>query len=181
MTTEYALSGHDDGRRASLTAMIAAEPDRLRRRSISLGVAPDDAEDVAQTALLRAWRSIDRLHASEAGQMCSWLDAIARNAAADLARQRARRPVAVLDTDLPDGASVAGDVEMRVILDGALGAIQRLPDSLREPLLLSVVDELSAPEIAGRLGITPAAARQRISRARKSLAECRESGMAETP
>lgn len=169
----------DDGRRASLTAMIAAEPDRLRRRSISLGVAPDDAEDVAQTALLRAWRSIEHLHEPEPGRMCSWLDAIARNAAADLARQRARRPVAALDADLPDGASVAADVEMRVILDGALGAIQGLPDSLREPLLLSVVDELSAPEIAVRLGITPAAARQRISRARKSLAECRESGMSE--
>lgn len=180
MTSEQAPSGRDgldDGRRASLTAMIAAEPDRLRRRSISLGVAPDDAEDVAQTALLRAWRSIEHLHEPEPGRMCSWLDAIARNAAADLARQRARRPVAALDEDLPDDASVAADVEMRVILDGALDAIRGLPDSLREPLLLSVVDELSAPEIAERLGITPAAARQRISRARKSLGECRESGM----
>ena len=182
MTSEQTPSGddrRDDGRRASLTAMIAAEPDRLRRRSISLGVAPDDAEDVAQTALLRAWRSIEHLHEPEPGRMCSWLDAIARNAAADLARQRARRPVAALDAELPDDASVATDVEMRVILDGALGAIQGLPDSLREPLLLSVVDELSAPEIAERLEITPAAARQRISRARKTLAECRESGMSE--
>ena len=185
MTSEQAPSGRDrrdDGRRASLAAMIAAEPDRLRRRSISLGVARDDAEDVAQTALLRAWRSIEQLHAPEPGQMCSWLDVIARNAAADLARQRARRPVAALDADLPDladGTSVAGDVEMRLILDGALDAIRGLPDSLREPLLLSVVDELPAPEIAERLGITPAAARQRISRARKSLAECRESGMSD--
>ena len=185
MTFEPVPSGRDrrdDGRRASLTAMIAAEPDRLRRRSISLGVAPDDAEDVAQTALLQAWRSIEQLHAPEPGQMCSWLDVIARNAAADLARQRARRPVAALDDDLPDlaaGTNVDSAVELRVLLDGALGAIRGLPDSLREPLLLSVVDELSAPEIAERLEISPAAARQRISRARKALAECRESGMSE--
>ena len=180
MTTEKPVEAADDGRRTRLTTMIAGEPDRLRRRSISLGVAVDDADDVAQTTLLRAWRSIEHLHSPEPGQMCSWLDAIARNAAADLARSRSRRPVGTLDEHVADETNVAGEVEMRVLLDGALGAIHGLPDSLREPLLLSVVDELSAPEIAERLDITPAAARQRISRARKTLAECRTSGMSET-
>ena len=39
-----------------------------------------------------------------------------------------------------------------------VAAIRDLPDALREPLLLNVVDELSAPEVAERLGITAAAA-----------------------
>lgn len=163
--------GTDDGRRESLTAMVAGDRHRLRRRSISFGVATDDADDVAQTALLRAWRSIEHLETPEPGQMCSWLDTIARNAAFDLLRQRSRRPMAALDADMAGKASVAGEVEIRMMLDDALAALHRLPASLREPLLLSVVDELPATEIASRLGITPAATRQRISRARKALNE----------
>lgn len=169
----------DDGRRASLTAMIADDPQRLRRRSISLGVPLDDADDVAQTALLRAWRSIEQLHAPESGQMCSWLDTIARNAATDLARQRSRRPESVLDEDVPDPQNVGGEVEMRVILHGALQALHGLPESLREPLMLSAVEQLSASEIAERLHITPVTARQRIARARKALSACRQSGMSD--
>ncbi|PWC05534.1 RNA polymerase sigma factor [Agromyces badenianii] len=172
---------HDDGRRASFVTMIADDPQRLRRRSISLGVSPDDADDVAQTVLLRAWRSIEHLNAPERGQMCSWLDTIARNAATDLARQQSRRRAVPLDHDVADESSVSGDVEMRVILDGALQAIHALPEALREPLLMSVADELSAAEIAERLGITPAAARQRIARARKALAACRDAGMSASP
>lgn len=171
----------DDGRRALLTAMVTDEPQRLRRRGISLGVAPDDADDVAQTALLRAWRSIEHLHAPEPGQMCSWLDTIARNAAIDLARVRSRRPADALEGDLPDPTSVAVEVEMRLVLDQALVAIHALPQTLREPLLLSVVDQLSAAEIGARLAITPATARQRIARARKALATCRQAGMSDAP
>lgn len=113
--------------------------------------------------------------------MCSWLDTIARNAAIDLARVRSRRPADALKDDVTDPASVAGEVELRVILDRALDAIHALPQTLREPLLLSVVDQLSAPEIGARLNIAPATARQRITRARKALATCRQSGMSDAP
>ncbi|WP_231391891.1 RNA polymerase sigma factor [Arthrobacter sp. 35W] len=154
--------------------MISGQPDRLRRRSISLGVAPDDAQDVAQTALLRAWRSIDTLQSSEPGQMCAWLDRIARNAAIDLARQQARSSLVPLDESFEDPRSVRREVEIRETLDGALRAIQDLPATLREPLVLSVAERLTAPEIADRLQISAAAARQRISRARKRLLEGRE-------
>ncbi len=166
-----------DGRRARLQQMIESDPQRLRRRSLSLGVPFSDADDVAQNSLLRAWRSIEQLESPEPGQMCSWLDVIARNAATDLARQSARRPVDELDEEVPDSADVADETVMRQILDGALKAIHEMPATVRDPLLLSVVDGLTANEIAEKLDATPAAIRQRISRARKSLAACKYSGM----
>jgi len=170
----------DSTARAVLSDLIASEPDRLRRRSISLGVPLGDAEDAAQMSLLEAWRSISHLETPEPGRMCSWLDTIARNVAIDLARQRARRPEAELDDDTAGAqTSVESAVEIRVFLDGALGAVHALSETLREPLLLSVVDGLSAAEVASRLGIEPAAARQRIARARKALKECRKTGMGE--
>ncbi|AZS45990.1 MULTISPECIES: RNA polymerase sigma factor [Microbacterium] len=170
---------HGDSQ-AVLSALIETEPDRLRRRSISLGVPVSDAEDAAQTALLRAWRSVSHLETPQPGRMCAWLDVIARNVAIDLARQRARRPEAALGDDVAgEGASVESAVEVRVFLDGALTALHSLPETLREPLLLTVVDGLSTEEVAIRLGIEPAAARQRISRARRALRECRRTGMDE--
>ncbi|WP_217181652.1 RNA polymerase sigma factor [Streptomyces sp. AC495_CC817] len=167
----------EDARRALLQTMVADDPQRLRRRSIALGVGIDDADDVAQTALLRAWRSIESLETPEAGRMCSWLDAIARNVVVDLARQRARRPQTALDDEVPDERGVASEVEVRVILDAALAALHALPPALREPLLLVVVDGLTTAQVADRLGIAPATARQRISRARRAMSACRRSGM----
>ncbi len=160
--------------RSSFLAMISGQPDRLRRRSISLGVAPDDAQDVAQTALLRAWRSIETLQSLEPGQMCSWLDRIARNTAIDLARQQARASVVPLEESIEDPKSFPREAEVREILDSTLHAIANLPQTLREPLILSVAEELTAPEIADRLQISAAAVRQRISRARKRLIESRD-------
>ena len=178
MTTDATGSrAIDDGRRARLQQMIEADPQRLRRRSLSLGVPFSDADDVAQNALLRAWRSIEQLESPEPGQMCSWLDTIARNAATDLARHTVGRPTDELDEAVPDAANVADEAAMRHILDGALQAIRALPDNLRDPLVLSVVDGLTAVEIAEKLDASPVAIRQRITRARKSLEACRHSGM----
>lgn len=167
------------GTHAALEAMIRSDPQRLRRRSISLGIDPSDADDVAQDAVMRAWRAVERIHSPEPGQMCSWLDTIARNAAYDLARQRRLHPVVPIADDRSDDADTAIDVETRLLLTGALSAINDLPDELRRPLLLSVVDGLSSTQIAERLGLTAAAARQRVSRARKALAACRKAGMEE--
>lgn len=166
-----------DDRRAALTAMIAQEPQRLRRRSISLGVPLDDADDVAQQAVLQAWRAVSRLDGADPGTMCSWLDVIARNMAIDFARRRQRTAALSLDDEAVATASVAETVEIRTFLDGALAALKELPSGLSEPLLLSAVDGLSTAQVADRLGITPDAARQRISRARQALRRCRRSGM----
>lgn len=161
---------HDGAnRRAALERLIAAEPQRLRRRSLSLGVHVDDADDVAQTVLLRAWKSVGSLRTLDEGPMCSWLDTIARNAATDLIRSHIRHRTEPVDDDTPSTANTELALELRHRLDAALDAIRGLPDELRAPLVLSVVDGLSAPEIAERLGISAANARQRISRARRAL------------
>ncbi|MFF2495990.1 RNA polymerase sigma factor [Agromyces sp. NPDC058064] len=157
-------------RRQALTAMLAAEPHRLRRRSISLGVRPDDADDAAQIAAMRAWRSIDALDATDPGTMCSWLDVIARRTAIDLHRRTPPTDGEVECERLRAAQDVERAVETQARLAAALRSIRALAPELREPLLMSAVDGLSATEIGDRLGISAAAARQRVSRARKALA-----------
>lgn len=164
-------------RQATLQVMVEEDPHRLRRRMLSLGVPFDDADDAAQSAFLRAWKSVGDVRSGEMGALCSWMDVIARNVAIDVSRRKRRFLTDSAMEDVPDGSDLAQDVMDRQVLAGALEAIGALPDSLREAFLMSVVDERSSVEIAEALGIAPAAARQRIARARKRLETCRESGM----
>lgn len=152
-----------------LDSMLRAEPDRLRRRSISLGVPLADADDAAQNAALRAWRSLSALRSADAGPMCAWLDVIVRTTAIDMNRARKDDLGEVMCERLASRQDVAAEAELRETLERALRAIDGLPDDLRHPLLMSVVDEMTAPQIADELAISPAAARQRIARARRML------------
>lgn len=152
-----------------LLRMISAEPHRLRHRSVSLGVPRDDADDLAQTVLLRALQAWSSLRSHDEGTVCSWLDAMARNAAIDHSRARGRRAAVELDEEVADATDTAEAAIERVALAAALRAVHELPETLRAPLVLSVVDGLSAPEIAARLDMTPAAVRQRLARARQAL------------
>lgn len=155
----------------TLLDLVTAEPARLRRRAVSLGIHPDEADDLAQTVLLRAWQALDGVRDAGAGTVCAWVDAIARNTAVD--HLRARREALPLGDDAdPRLAAPAADAQLdvRAQLRAALRAIEQLPDSLRTPLVLSAVDGRSGDEIARLLGIAPALVRQRISRARRRLA-----------
>ena len=58
--------------------------------------------------------------------------------------------------------------ERNAILDKMVAA---LPDSLRDALVLSTLEEVSPREVAGMLGITEAAVRSRAFRAREILRE----------
>ncbi|MGA1835899.1 sigma-70 family RNA polymerase sigma factor [Herbiconiux sp. 11R-BC] len=153
--------------------MISSDPQRLRRRAISLGVHPEDADDIAQIAALRAWRSIDTLRSYDGGPLCAWLDVIARNTVIDAGRARSALVLAGLDETIADGVDVVADVEIRVALEHALDRIAALPDGLRVPFVLSVVDGRSAKEIAELTGLTPVNVRQRITRARQALSRDR--------
>lgn len=152
-----------------LGSLLRSDPGRLRRRSISLGVPIDDADDAAQNAALRAWRSLGSLRSSDAGPLCAWLDTIVRTTAIDMSRARKDDLGEVLCERLASGQDVEGEAELRDRLEAAFRAIHRLPDDLRHPLLMSAVDGMTAQEIGQELGIAPAAARQRISRARRAL------------
>ncbi|MFE6966253.1 sigma-70 family RNA polymerase sigma factor [Agromyces sp. NPDC057679] len=149
--------------------MLTAEPHRLRRRSISLGVRRDDADDAAQIAAMRAWRSIDGLERADAGTMCAWLDVIARRTAIDLARRNPPTDGEVECERLRARHDVEHEAELQAQLVTVLRSIGELQPELRDALLMSAVDGKSAGEIAERFGITPAAARQRVARARRAL------------
>lgn len=131
------------------------------------------AADLTAEAFAQAWLSRRNFRDEADGSALPWLLGIARNVARDSARRnevetQARRRLG-LPTDLASEDGYAA-VEERLspslrLADG----LEMLPEHEREALELRVVDELPYADVADRLGVRPAAARLRVSRALRRL------------
>jgi RNA polymerase sigma-70 factor, ECF subfamily len=125
---------------------------------------PSEAEDIAQDALLRAWRRRSTLRDNASRNQ--WLATIVRNEAF---RQRARiRPDPVSTIETFEGAEderVVATVE-RADLHAAL---KRLDENDRKLLALRYNEDLTQAAIARRLGIPEGTVKVRLHRVRAKL------------
>ncbi len=125
---------------------------------------PSEAEDIAQDALLRAWRRRSTLR--DFDRRNYWLATIVRNEAF---RQHARvRPDPTATIEFQEGAEderVLATVEL-ADLHQALG---RLSDPDRKILEMRYEEDLTHPAIASRLGIPEGTVKVRLHRARAKL------------
>lgn len=144
--------------------------------------SPDDAEDAVQEAFLSAFRALDRFEGE--ARLGTWLHRITVNAALMRLRSRRRRPESSLE-DLQPRFLEDGHHEVlprrwkdadRVLADRRLRervreAIDRLPDTYRNVLLLRDIEEMDTAETAAALGISENAVKTRLHRARVALRE----------
>ena len=134
----------------------------------------EDARDVLQDAYLRAYKGLKRFRGD--AQFSTWLYRITANCASTLLAGRGRHRHEDLDDEaqLPD-LEPAHDPEARA--DAAddrarvSAALQELPDGLRAVVVLRDIYDLPHEAIANELGITEAAAKVRLHRARRKLRE----------
>jgi len=131
-----------------------------------------DAEDLTEQTFLQAYRHFERaLRESDGRPLRPWLIRIAHNLAANLYRDRARRPQSPLDESAPIAAAhttedlVAGRDELKRVLEG----VARLPDDRREALIMRFALGMDNREIARALGRTDGATKVLIHRAIKQL------------
>jgi RNA polymerase sigma-70 factor (TIGR02960 family) len=142
----------------------------------------DDAEDVVQETLLRAWRARATLERPE--NLRAWLYGIATNACLDAIRRRGRRVdsyESIADVTwlqpYPDGLlDAAGEpgevlVERETIELTFLAVIQLLPASQRATLILREMLGWSAQETADLLELSVTAVNSALQRARATLRE----------
>jgi RNA polymerase sigma-70 factor, ECF subfamily len=125
---------------------------------------PSEAEDIAQDALLRAWRRRSTLRDSE--RRTQWLAAIVRNEAF---RQHARvRPDPTATIELQEGAEDEG-VLAAVELADLHAALEVLSERDRRLLEMRYEEDLTQAAIARRLGIPEGTVKVRLHRARNRL------------
>jgi len=172
------LQGQEAGAVEELVDRYGARIYRLARRLLN---DPRDVEEVTQDVLLTIVAKIHTFRGEAA--FSSWIYRIATNAAYERLRFRGSRPEVSLEPFLPlfdeegrhvrpvldwsdqvDDPAVAG--ETRAALEQALS---RLPEEYRSVILLHDVEGLPNEEVAAALGLTVAAVKSRVHRARLVL------------
>jgi anthranilate synthase component 2/putative glutamine amidotransferase len=147
-----------------LEALIRSHHDELTSR-LSYALSGDRyaAEDLAQEAFARAWRSLPEGLSPE--RQRAWLRRTSRNLAVDELRRRARRPTVALEA----ADTVSGAVHDAAAPDAAREALAGLPAHQRFVLLLHFDAGFTHAEIARLLDTTEDAVRKRVSRARAAF------------
>lgn len=134
----------------------------------------DDAEDLAQEVLVKAYFALRKYE--RRSKFSTWLYRIKVNHCLNHRRGERRRSGDVPIDDAPPDAEA---LTVRPDADGALdraaeatrvrAAVAALSDTLRVPLVMRELDEMSYEEIGAALGLSLSAVKMRILRARQQL------------
>ena len=145
--------------------------------AVALAITHDvpASEDIAQEAFLSAWQHLKRLQ--NPASFLPWLRQITRNLARDHLRAARHRPLdgETAELAIALAADPAPTPAQKMIEDereqAAAELISALPEDSRELLLLFYREGQSSQQVAALLGLSDAAVRKRLSRARQDLRE----------
>ncbi len=165
------------GERAAFDLLVRKYQHRVIKL-VSRYVSPPEAQDVAQDAFIKAYRSISGFKGDSA--FYTWLYRISINSAKNYITARSRRP-ASQDVDVDD-AEVMGQTEQfsdrdtpealaesHEVRDAVLSTIRDLPEELRTAITLRELDGMSYDQIAETMGCPVGTVRSRIFRARSAV------------
>ncbi|NUW38242.1 RNA polymerase sigma factor [Nonomuraea sp. SMC257] len=161
------------GDRESIAAVLYGAHAHVRRFAEHLCASPQDAEDAAQEALIILYRKIGSLRAT--GALASWMFRIVRNECLRRARMVFERQDERLLSERQDEAeaglvsSAEDEAIRRLEAELVAQAIQDLPDVQRRVLIMRDVLGYPGPMVAKSLGLSNAAMKSQLHRARNRL------------
>lgn len=171
------------GEERAFEELIGGAGGRMLAVARRLLTREEDAQDAVQDAFLSAFRSLDKFDGR--AQLTTWLHRITVNACLMKLRSQRRRGRAERSIDeflprflddghqqnpasawSPPGPSALEQAELR---DHVRAKIAELPEAYRVVLQLRDIEELDTEATAEYLGISPAAVKTRLHRARQAL------------
>lgn len=163
---ERLVKAAQDGNVSSLTAVIVESQPHVRKFALSLCATPQDAEDAAQEALIILYRKIGTLRAS--GALASWMFRIVRNECLRHLRLLTSASVAE-ETGSEPAPSAETSVLRRLDAERIAVAVSGLPRDQRQVLIMRDVQGYPGRLVAQSLGLSNAAMKSRLHRARAAL------------
>ncbi len=139
---------------------------------VALGVLrnPAEAEDVAQEAMLRAYRNFHRLR--DRDRFRAWLVRTAWRLSLDRIRasgRRERRERVAIENCF--GSDVETAVATRELEAQVAAALDELPEKLRMVMVLAAIEGYNTREVASLLSLPEGTVKSRLFTARKRMAE----------
>jgi RNA polymerase sigma-70 factor (ECF subfamily) len=134
------------------------------------------AEDLAQETLLRGLRALPTL--AEPEKFGPWICGIASRTCLDWLKRSERTEVSLAHAGGSEdgearfaapGDDAAQTVEHKDDLDHLMAEVERLPEPLREALMLYYYEDCTYQDLAKRLGVSPATINARLTQARMML------------
>lgn len=159
------IKAAQDGDITSLTTVVMESQPHVRKFALSLCASPQDAEDAAQEALIILYRKIGTLRAT--GALASWMFRIVRNECLRQIRLLASRSDEAAWA-APE-ASAEETVLHRLEAERVAAAVSALPRDQRQVLIMRDIQGLPARTVAHALGLSTAATKSRLHRARTAL------------
>ena len=166
-------------KRKAFEAEAIPHMDALYRTALRMSKNENDAEDLVQEAVVKAYRFWDKF---EQGSNCrAWLFKIMTNIFINEYRSKSRSPVAVNVDEIDDNflygqLSSLGKEEdpekelfAKVFDDDVKNAIEELPDDFRLVVVLSFLEGFSYQEIADIADLQLGTVKSRLHRGRKLL------------
>ena len=138
---------------------------RLRRYARALAASRDDADDLVQDTLERAWAKSGLWRG--VADMRAWLFSIMHNLHVDAIR-RPRISTVTMDDDTPEVALAPTQGERLAVLD-LQAALDLLPVEQKEIVLLVALEDMGYADVAKTLGIPIGTVMSRLSRGRERL------------
>jgi len=164
-----------DGDRDAFQVLIERYEGMVFDLAHQYGDSPEDAEDLAQDAFLKAYRQIGNLRSPD--RFASWLYGIALNRCRDYAKNVRRETYAFSRTDeqkdatVPANSQPAQDDQLveNEQAEQLWDALEALSSTYATPFLLKYRDGLTYKAMSKRLDVSVSALKVRVHRARKKL------------
>jgi RNA polymerase sigma-70 factor (ECF subfamily) len=173
--------------REAFDSLVLVHADRLK--AIAYAYLKDDAEaeDVVQTAYLRAWKQWSTI--GQNVRMRPWIERVVRNEAVDRWRRRQLERPGGMPVDRPDhagtGSSLESDDSPRVDPQRRLREVQSIVSTLPEPyrtvVIMRYIQRLSYEQIALELDEPLGTVKTQLCRAIRRIRTQLADGMHEEP
>lgn len=129
----------------------------------------DLSEDAVHNAFVRILKNLKKIDEPESMRTKSFVMIVLENVAKTMYVKRKKEKIVELDDNLAQSYDIAADTEVKLTAQYLAEKIAELPEKYRDILVLKYLNGLNDKEIASSLGISSAAARKRLQRARERL------------
>src|SRR4051794_22878870 len=161
------------GSAAAFGALVERHQNALKRRIEKSGWSPEDADDIVQEVLIKAWKKVNTFRFEAA--FPSWLTSIARNQALETLRQNSKAKLHTVVHDEHDELTSNEPNILSVLCERETAtevhnAVRLLPKQYRPVIPLRDLRRVSVADAARELGMSTGLVKLRQHRGRKKLA-----------